>query len=56
MNRETAEISAEQWAEMQEKLRKLQNGVLLTPEEYAALLQLLARNELQKQEQRMHRN
>jgi len=55
MNREKAEISVEQWSEMQEKMQILQNAVLLTPEEYAAFLQMLAQFQMQKQQQRMCR-
>lgn len=56
MNKKSEEISRDMLLEMQENQQKLQNGVLLSPEEYAALLQLLAQAELQKQQQRMGRN
>lgn len=55
MYSKSEEISLEKWSEMQEKTRKLQNDVRLSPEEYGALLQLLAEKELEKQHQRMNR-
>ncbi len=52
---EKQSLSSEKVQEMQEKLQKLDSGVLLSPEEYSALLRLLAQAELARQQARMQR-
>ena len=52
---EKQSLSPTKVQEMQEKLQKLDSGVLLSPEEYIALLRLLAQAELARQQARMQR-
>lgn len=52
---EKQSLSSTKVQEMQEKLQKLDSGVLLSPEEYSALLRLLAQAELARQQARMQR-
>lgn len=52
---EKQSLSPTKVQEMQEKLQKLDSGVLLSPEEYSALLRLLAQAELARQQARMQR-
>lgn len=56
MPKDFTENSRNLSAKVQEIMDKLQNTVLLSREEYGALLQLLAEKELEKQQRRMRRS